>query len=106
MYSAVIDHIVSNWPKDKQDEVATVMKFLNNSGSSFALTPANIEAHPDEPADVWVRDINQTFQIVIGDFEQYEMLGRAKAVNGIKLVSMRRTSADYIREYITKPLQK
>ncbi|MFH0873681.1 MAG: hypothetical protein V1846_02460 [Candidatus Komeilibacteria bacterium] len=101
------DYIVANWPIDKQGEVAAVKSFLDNSRCVFSFTPSNIECHAAEPTDIWVKDINRKFQIVVADFERYELLGKAKPNEiGLKVISFERNWDDVWREYVIKPLRK
>lgn len=103
-----IAYIIANWTREKRDEVYAVKKFLDNAGVSFEFTPANVEAYPTEPADVWVKDIDKKFQVVVADFPLYEALGKAEPDNmGIKMVDMpRETKADVWRKFMIEPLQK
>lgn len=99
---------VNHWPKEKQDEVYAVKWFLDNQQTSFELSPPNIDHSPAEPADIWVKDINLKFQVVVSDFELYERLGKSQPdADGIKMVPMpSRNKSDVFREFVIKPLQK
>lgn len=103
-----INYIISNWPKEKQDEVYAVKKFLDNQRVGFELSPSNIEHNPPEPADIWVKDINKKFQVVVADFQHYEMAGKIKHDSrGSKTINMPvRNKEDVLREFVIKPLQK
>jgi len=102
-----VDYLIANWSKDKRDEVATVKRFLDNSQRIFAFTPSNIECYAAEPIDIWVKDIDKKFQIVVSDFEHYELLGKAKADSqGIKVIEMSRSRDDVWRESVVRPILK
>lgn len=102
-----IHYIIKKWPKEKQREVYVVKRFLNNIGINFAFTVANIDICFGEPVDIYVKDIDKKFQIVVGDFELYELAGKTKATNGVKFIDMpERKAEDVIREYINRPLKK
>lgn len=103
-----IKYIITHWPKEKQDEIYAVKKFLDNHGINFELSVANVEHNPPEPADIWIKDIDKKFQIVVADFQHYAMAGRTKPDNrGVKIIDMpARNKVDVLREYVINPLQK
>ena len=103
-----IKYIITHWPKDKQGEVYAVKKFLDNQGINFELNPSNVEHEPTEPADIWVKDIDKKFQIVVADFPLYEMVGKTKPDSrGGKMINMpARNKEDVLREFVINPLQK
>lgn len=96
-----------NWPEEKLDEIYTVKRFLENAGIKFQFTQQNFILSPEEPVDVFVKDINKKFQVVVADFQHYEILGKTKAINGVKFIELpARKIEDVIREYIIKPIKK
>jgi hypothetical protein len=103
-----IDYIIKNWPRHKQDEIYAVKRFLDNEMTRFELSPHNVEHNPDEPADIWVKDIDRKFQVVVADFPLYEALGKTKPDrNGVRFVEMpSRNKFEVIEEFVIKPLQK
>lgn len=45
----------------KIDELCAVECFLENTGIDLQLTPENIDTNPEDPADIFVKDINRKF---------------------------------------------
>lgn len=102
-----IEYIANHWPRDKQDEVYTVKRFLDNSKIIFELSPKNIDHEAGEPIDLFVKDINRKFQVVVGDFFHYQTMGETMPdERGVKMIAVTRSKADVIREVVVKPLLK
>jgi len=95
---------IEEFPRGKKDEVYTVVCFLKNDNIDFQFTKKNIDASPEEPADIFVKDINKKFQVTWGDHEFLGKTGRAKS-GGLVEVGPRRRK-DVFREYIIRPLNK
>ena len=98
----LIDFIDENFPKNKKDEIFTVIIFLRNDNINFQLTKQNFDVYPEEPADICVKDINEKFQVTWGDHEFMEKMGKNKNKNSVAEIGPRRKN-DVIREYFDKP---
>jgi hypothetical protein len=98
---------ITDFHISKQDEVAAVLQYLRNEGIDFYKVLENIDINSSEPTDVHVKDINKRFQIVVGNFELYEGLGRAKKdEHGIKMFEFSGNRRDVWRRTIQEPLKK
>lgn len=103
----LINFIEENFPRKKGDEVAAVLGFLNNNEIIFELNQKNFEIFPEEPADIWVKDINKKFQVVCSNFALFEGLGKAKPdIYGIKRYEESGSREDVFHRFVLEPLRK
>lgn len=100
----IIERIKEKFPIEKRDEVYTVINFLINESKDFQFNKENIEIFPEEPADIFVKDINKKFQVSWGDHDQFYREAKTKPDDLVHMPT--RTRRDIFREYVIRPLNK
>ena len=85
----------------KRDELYTVTLFLKNAKINFLLILENIDTNPDEPADIFVKDINKKFQIRWADGGWFSK--EAKVKPG-ELINVSTTRDKAFQDYFWRPL--
>lgn len=92
--------------KKKLLEKEVVERFLNNCKINF--DKSQIELYPEEPADIFCKDIKKKFQIVSADFEFQKLFYTApKDKHGVRTINRpARHPQDVWKDFIFDPISK
>lgn len=84
--------------KNKIGEKECVKKFLNNDGVIFSED--KIELSPEEPADIFCKDIDKKFQVVKADFDFWKEINTKKS--NTRSLSLQEIFKKFVQEPLTK----